>query len=157
MALVLPLMLILLFVTFEIGNFFLSEHIVQKGVRDAARFASRVRLADLTDDGCALATDQTAQTEIKYIARTGDSDGDLDGDGEEDPRLRDWLDNSTVVIDLSCDTSGTYGGVFADFPDGAPVVTVSAAVSYRPFFGAFGMGPETLTLHASSQAAVFGA
>lgn len=158
MALVLPLLLLLLFGAFEVGNFFLSEHIVQKGVRDAARFASRVPLGELTDDGCVLATDQAAQTRIKFLARTGDTDGDTDGDGQDDPRLRDWLDNETVTIDLPpCDTTGTYSGVFADFPDGVPVVTVSAAVPYRPFFGAFGLGPATLTLNASSQAAVFGA
>ncbi len=152
MALVLPLLLLLLFGAFEVGNFFLSEHVVQKGVRDAARYASRVPLGDLTDPGCELATDPTVQTEIKEVARTGLPDGT----GEV--RLRDWLDNDTVSVVLEpCNITNTYSGVFADFPDGVPVVTVSAAVPYQPFFGGFGLGPGTLTLHASSQAAVFGA
>ena len=41
MALVLPLLLVIMFGTFELGHFFYSEHIVQKAVRDAARYASR--------------------------------------------------------------------------------------------------------------------
>lgn len=151
MALVLPLLLILLLGAFEVGNFFLSEHVVQKGVRDAARFASRVPLDELTDDGCLLAGDDSRQTEIKEVARTGKPDG------TGAVRLRDWIDNSGITIELSCDDTGTYSGVFSDFPDGAPVVTVSARVDYKPFFGAFSLGSNTLTLNASSQAAVFGA
>jgi TadE-like protein len=41
MALMTPLLLILMFAPFELGNFYWSQHKVTKGVRDAARFAAR--------------------------------------------------------------------------------------------------------------------
>ena len=37
LALVLPLLLTMMFSTFELGNYFLAEHVVQKAVRDAAK------------------------------------------------------------------------------------------------------------------------
>ena len=41
LALSLPLLLILMFGSFEVGNYFLSEHVVQKAVRDA--YAAHLR------------------------------------------------------------------------------------------------------------------
>ncbi|MGL5837065.1 MAG: TadE family protein, partial [Sphingorhabdus sp.] len=41
MALVTPLLMIIMFGAFELGNYFYSQHVVTKAVRDGARFASR--------------------------------------------------------------------------------------------------------------------
>ena len=41
MALVVPLLVILMFGSFELGRYFLDEHVVVKAVRDGARYASR--------------------------------------------------------------------------------------------------------------------
>jgi Flp pilus assembly protein TadG len=153
MALVLPILLVLMFGSFELGNYFLSEHVVDKAVRDAARYAARLPMADYDCTGPTV--DSTAQQQIRNIARTGDPDGST-------ARLRDWADGNTAVT-LTCnsDTTNSYvnGGIYADFPNGGevPIVTVSATVPYNTFFGAFGLGASTLNLNARSQAAVIGA
>lgn len=147
MALVMPFLLVLMFGAFELGNYFLSEHVVQKGVRDAARYAARL---PITDYDCGANT-MSAETQVKRLARTGEPDGTT-------ARLRGWTDDSMTTITISCDNSSAYGtgGIFTDFDDGAPVITVSATVPYETLF-AFGLSATTLSLNAQSQAAVMGA
>ena len=50
MAMATPLLLVLLIGTFELGYYFLSEHVVQKAVRDAARYAARLPSSDFSRD-----------------------------------------------------------------------------------------------------------
>ena len=168
MALVMPIFVALIFGTFEFGHFFMSEHIVQKSVRDAARYAARLPLTNYS--GCAVGG--TALTNIQNVAKAGDPDGDSDNDGSPDQRLQGWTDAAMTSVTVACDTSGSYKGVYEDFPMGAPVITVSATVPYPTFFATLGMGTATtsrcaagqsgnnwkcLTLGAKSQTAVFGA
>src|SRR5436190_1625070 len=88
MALALPLLLALMFGSFELGNYFLSEHVVQKSVRDAARYAARL---SMTNYDCSSATVATAaQQQIRNVARTGDPSG-------TSARLRNWVDSNTTV------------------------------------------------------------
>lgn len=152
MALVLPLLLLIMFGSVEMGNFFLSEHVVQKGVRDGARFAARLPLASLTPSGCGLTTDTTTLDEIKNVARTGDPDA-------ADDRLGFWDSNSTVSVGVACTDASSWStkGVYADFPAGAPVITVTASVPYQPLFDFLPFVGDGMTLNAASQAAVFGA
>lgn len=151
MALSLPLLLVLLFGSFDLGNYFLSEHVVQKAVRDAARYAARL---PMTNYSCASSSvGSTADQQIRNVARTGDPNGTT-------ARLYGWVDGNTTVT-LACDSASSWAnnGIYKDFPDGgaAPVVTVSATVSYRTLFGRIGLGPSSLNLNARSQAAVIGA
>lgn len=146
MAMVLPLLLVLLFGTFDLGYYFLSEHVVQKSVRDAARYAGRLPMTDFPS--CAPTT--AAETKIQRIARTGQPDGNTQ-------RLFGWSSDTMTTVTMTCDTSGTYTGLFTDFPSGVPVITVSASVPYPTLFGRIGLGSATLTLNAQSQSAVFGA
>jgi Flp pilus assembly protein TadG len=156
MALVMPLLLGLMFGSFELGNYFLSEHVVDKAVRDAARYAARLPLVQ-TDGtvnyNCSTGVGTAADQQIRNVARTGDPSGTT-------ARLRDWVDANTQVS-LSCLTTGTYvnNGVYNGFPtSGAvPIITVKAAVPYTTFFKKIGLGRATLTLNAQSQAAVMGA
>lgn len=160
MALSLPLLLALMFGAFELGDYFLSEHVVQKAVRDASRYAARLPLVQ--PDGTTVNYDctsstvgTTAQQQIRNVARTGDPNGTT-------ARLRDWVDGNTTVK-LTCDTNTTdtyvNNGLYNGFPDGGavPVITVSATVPYKTFFGSLGLGASTLNLNAQSQAAVIGA
>ena len=147
MALVLPFMVALLFAAVELGNFFLSEHVVQKGVRDAARYAARLPMTDYA--GCAATAG--AQQRIQRVARTGDPDG------AAGTRTHGWADDSTVSVTVACNTSGTYTGLYTEFPMGAPVVTVVAEVPYPSLFGFISTGDNSFMLNARSQAAVFGA
>ena len=149
MAMVLPLMLILIFGAFELGYYFLSEHVVDKAVRDASRYAARLPLSDYP--GCA-SVDSTAEQQIQRLARTGDPDGTT-------ARLAGWTADSMTTVAVSCPGTGSYAnaGIYTDFPNGAPVVTVTAQVPYNTLFGLLGLGAATLTLNASQQAAVIGA
>ena len=145
MAMALPILLVLIVGTFETGNYFLSEHVVDKAVRDAARYAARQPVGDFDCDAGAMTDDSG----VKNVARTGDPAG-----GEQ--RLDGWTDDSMTTVTVTCDTSGTYSGIYADFPDGVPVVTVSATVPYTAVTGVFGVRGLTLDLHAEEQAAVMG-
>jgi len=152
MALCLPLLLVLIFGAFELGDYFLSEHVVQKSVRDAARYAARLPMTNY--DCVSSAVDTTAAQQIRNVARTGDPSG-------TSARLRGWVDGNTTVS-LSCDsTAAVYvnKGIYNEFPNGGavPRVTVSAVVPYTNLFGAIGLGSTNLNVNAQSQAAVIGA
>jgi Flp pilus assembly protein TadG len=153
LALALPLLLILMFGSFEMGYYFLSEHVVQKSVRDAARYASRLPLTSYP--GCTPTA--AAMTEIQRVAKAGDPDGDSDGDGTQDKRLEGWTADTMTTVNVACDTSGTYTGIYSDSPQGVLVVTVNAQVPYNSLFGTLGIGDPSLVLNARSQSGVFGA
>ena len=155
MALVLPFLLVLMCGSVEVGNYFLSEHVVDKAVRDAARYAARLPLAAYT--GCTVPAGGTAELGAQRVARYGDPSGGTNA------RLVGWTADSMTTVTITCDidTSHSYvnGGIYTDFPNGGevPVVTVSTTVPYKTFFGSLGMGAATLNLNAQSQAAVIGA
>lgn len=145
MALVTPLLMILMFGSFELARYFLDEHVVVKAVRDGARFAGRLNFADFT---CATAS-AGAQQSIRDITRTGVLGGTT-------PRLSYWTSPATVTVSVACDTSGTYKGIYDGVAMGAPVVTVSATVPYVSLFGLVGFDTTGLALSASSESAVMG-
>jgi Flp pilus assembly protein TadG len=146
MALLAPLLVLLMLGSVDVGNYFLSEHIVQKGVRDAARYASRLPISAYP--GCTPTS--AAETQIQKVARTGAPDGTT-------ARVVGWTDDTMTTVTLTCDTSGTFTGIYSvyPFPDGVPVITVSAAVPYESLFGVIGLGSPSLTLNATSQSAIF--
>jgi len=151
MAMVTPLLILLMFGTFELGHFFLSEHVVQKSVRDAARYAARLPLTKFPSCGDPSGEDLE---KIQRVARTGHPD-----EGGAPQRLQGWTANGMTTVTVTPDTSGIYEGIYTDFPcpSGVPIVTVSASVPYPTLFGALGLGGPTLQLNAQSQTALFGA
>jgi len=149
MALALPLLVTLLFGSFELGYYFLSEHVVQKAVRDAARYASRLPMTSYPSCDPVTGISSAARLEIQKLARTGTPQGTT-------ARLQGWTQDTMTTVTMSCDTSGTYSGVYATQPN-VPIVTVSAAVPYPSLFGTVGLPDPGLTLNARSQSAVFGA
>ena len=151
MVLVLPILLALMLGAVDVGNYFLSEHVVDKAVRDAARYAARLPLVDYT--GCTVPGGGVAEQQAQRIARFGDPSG------SGNARLAGWTADNMTTVTIACDTTSSWaaGGIYTDFPTGAPVVTVSATVPYNSFFGALGLGKLTANLNATSQAAVIGA
>ena len=148
MAMSLPLLLILLFGTFELGNYFMSEHAVGKAARDAARYASRLSITNYP--GCTPTP--SAEQQIQRVARTGQPDGTTN------PRIGSWTQDSMTTVNVAClPMDGTYEGIYTvyPFPDGIPVITVSASVPYQSLFGTLGLGDPALVLNATSEAAVF--
>jgi len=163
MALVLPMLLVLMFGSFDVGNYFLSEHVVQKAVRDAARYAARLPMTNYPS--CTVPAGGTAETQTRRVARTGDPDGDYDNNGTADQRLIGWTNDNMATVTINCGVAGSFnnGGVYKDFPTvggvagAAPVITVQATVPYKTFFGILGLRASTVNLYAQSQAAVIGA
>lgn len=150
MALVTPLLLVLMFGSFELGNYFLDNHVVAKAVRDGARYASRRGFAEFT---CGSAsTDVIDKT--RNLIRTGQ----IANGGTA--RLPGWTNPATITISVACDTAGNNGaaftGIYTGMTTGAPVVTVTAAVPYNSLFGAVGFDATSLTINARSQAPVMG-
>ena len=143
MALVAPLLITLMFGAFELGNYFLSEHVVVKAVRDGARFAGRQNFSTMPCGGT-----PSNLTQIQTLVRTGSITGTT-------PRLAGWSNNATVTIAINCDDSGEYSGIYNGMDD-VPVVTVSASVPYNSLFNNIGFSSTSLLLNAESESAVMG-
>jgi hypothetical protein len=150
MALAFPILLVLMFGAFDLGNYFLAAHVVDKAARDAARYAARLPLANYPS--CTVPSGGVAEQQTQRVARFGDPSG------TGDQRLAGWTSDTMTTVTIACDNSSVYGtgGIYADFPNGAPVITVSATVPYTPLTG-FALGGLGLSASADVQAAVIGA
>lgn len=145
MALVSPLLIILMFGSFELGNYFLDEHVVLKAVRDGARYAGRQNFTTMPCSGT-----PTADAAIKNLVRYGN----IAGSG--DPRLRYWTSNNTIAVSIACPNSGAYSGIYNGLTGGERIVTVTATVPYGSLFGGVGFGVAGLDVTASAESAVMG-
>jgi Flp pilus assembly protein TadG len=154
MALVTPLLLTLMFGSFEVGNYFLDDHMVAKAVRDGARYASRsVQLKGT----CAqtIAGNGTVITNTQNITTYGK----ISLSGTELPPLVGWTPDK-VDVTFRCDANGASNGIYSNMSDGAPIVSVSIArLQYQSLFGKIGFegfDSTTLNLNASSETPVMG-
>nr|WP_280740519.1 TadE/TadG family type IV pilus assembly protein [Sphingomonas kaistensis] len=161
MALVLPLLLVLMFSAFELGNYFREWHTLSKSVRDGARFAARHDFADFDCADESAADDVVTATE--EVVRTGVAGGTGD-------LLPNWdSEDAEMTLSVACSTSVETGvdadgeainedlaGIYRGAEDGAPVVTLTVRLPYRGLFGQFGWSGAGLNIAASEQAAVMG-
>lgn len=151
MALVMPMLVVLMFGSAEVGKFFWDEHVVMKAVRDGARFASRQKFADMPCGGTA-ANEAAIKNVVRYGAPTV---------GTLDPRLYYWTDDDTITVEINCyanaGSGGTrvYQGIYAS-SEQVPVVKVRAEVPYSPIVGAIGIDASNFELNAYSEGTVFG-
>jgi Flp pilus assembly protein TadG len=150
MALVTPLLITLMFGSFELGNYFRSEHIVTKSLRDAARFAGR-QYSLYSPSTCTAGVITAAPAPaIDNIARYGK----LTVVVSDKPIIAGWT--TPVTVTLSCPAIGSYSGIYTGKTN-VPIVTVTASnVPYTSLFQRLGFTSSNLTLNASSQAAVVG-
>ena len=148
MALVTPLLIVLMFGSFELGNYFLSEHVVAKAVRDGARYDSRRSFTDFTCPNT-VASDVVDKT--RNITRTGQ----IASGGSA--RLVGWTTPTTVSVTVSCTaiTGGNYSGIYKGMSN-VPKVKVSATVPYSSLFNNLGFTSSTLNLVSESEATVQG-
>ena len=151
LALVTPLLLILMMGSIELGNYFLDEHALVKGVRDGARYAARQSFTNYACPG-STAPGGTVVTDTQNVVRTGQ----VSGGTQRLPQA------GTITVMMSCNTAtggqnmlGIYRAPSGTTPY-APVVIVSAVVPYTPVMQSFGFRGTGLSLNATQQAAVMG-
>jgi len=150
LVLALPLLLVLIWGPIEIGNYFMDEHMLVKGVRDGATYAAH---QDITKFNCTNNTiDATVVSNTQNIVRSGSLSGGVD-------RLRNW-GSATFNMRVDCYTQAgttTLGGIYSFNTGGlVPVITVDATVPYSPVLGNLGFRPATLSMNAKQQATVMG-
>lgn len=144
MAMILPLALLLTFVTLEAGHFIWSEHKVVEAVRNGARFASRQPQNSVCPSQSA-----TLITNVATLTRTGSVGGTT-------PVVRGWSDNGQVVVTYTCG-GFVNTGIYTELGANGATVTVRAAnLNYSALFGAFNVFTSSLRLNASTSAAVIG-
>jgi Flp pilus assembly protein TadG len=156
MVLVLPILLVLMFGSAELGNYFLDEHGLVKQVRDGARYAARLPLeANYTCPGATVGAG--AQTLIQNVTKTGTVTGT--GTGRFDTSY--WTRNcgsgtQTLTITVRCVSNDDYDGIYQSLTGDIPVVKVSANIAYRSVLGTLGLPTAKLCLRAESEAPVIG-
>ena len=148
MALLLPVLMILLYGGFELGHFVWTKHKLVEAVRDGARFAAHYEAADICQGGVAVMSDDL-KDQVRLITRTGQL-----VTAEAQGRIPGWTDAQTAV-DVSCTFTDT--GIYRDFGENGPIVTVTAVnVPYPSLFGQLsGVDPQ-LEMSARSSAVVIG-
>jgi Flp pilus assembly protein TadG len=149
MALVAPLLCAILIGSVELGSLFYNEHILQKAVRDGARYAARQSFTKYT---CTGEPTTPVGANTRALVRTSLLSGN--------DRFAD-IQDSDITISTSCKTTqggqAMTNGIYQGMTTGAPIVTVQAIVDYSPVIGAaFGFSGTGLRLHATEQAAVTG-
>lgn len=154
MALVMPLLLVIMIGSVELGHFMYNEHILAKAVRDGARYAARQGFAnyDCSGEPSATVRDNTREL-VQTMVLSGGADRMVN------------LAATTIDVQERCVASATglsstenMSGIYDELAlGGAPVVRVSATVPYTPVIGApFGFSGVGLNLNASQEAAVMG-
>ncbi len=153
MALVLPLLLGLLFGSIELGNYFRSEHILIKGVRDGAVYAARQEMVNYDCSAGTPVVPTGIVNETKELVRTGQLSGGSD-------LLPLWTDGSTnFSMVISCQTAAggtTLSGIYIVNGGQVPVITVTANLPYQSVMGTLGLSTLGLRIQAAQQAAVTG-
>ncbi len=143
LALTLPVLLLILFGIIEFGRLLHDYQIVDKGVRDAGRYLSRM---DLICPGAALAAADLDTA--RRLALTGQPDGDQ-------ALLYYWTDPTSVAVAVSCAAIGGYSGAYSGAA-GIPQVTVTATVPFTFAFLAPFLDNPNLTIRARHNEVVIG-
>lgn len=159
LALLLPLLVLIMFGTMELGNLFLTQHALSKQVRDGARYASRLTLS--ADYACSAdPADVFAdydETTVVNVTQRGTVDTSGTGRFNQDQWAAACAGDS-VEVSVRCVPKGTtYTGIYAELPGDIPVVSVSADIDYQPILtNAIGFNNAGICLTANSEAAVIG-
>ena len=152
MALILPLVLTLLFTTFEGSYYMICEHRVVKGVRDAARYAARLDLSNYACPGGSFSGLAATKIDIQNLARTGKLNPNL---RELAAAAKIWgNDPNQVMVAVTC--TPDQGGIYAATGRYAPLVKVSTRVAYQSIMGTLGFTNATIYIGAAAQSPVIG-
>lgn len=144
LVLALPFMFALMFGAMEAGHFFWTQHKIVKSVRDGARYATRIDVAELCPS-----TNTSVLDNIRNVTATGQV---ATGGAVKVPG---W-NPANVQVTISCDSFvGT--GIYSDLGRNGPLVTVSSGpVQYPSILASLGFIDNSFYLSAQSSAAVMG-
>jgi Flp pilus assembly protein TadG len=156
MAMVTPLLLILMFGSVELGNYFWNEHTLLKAVRDGARFAARQgfnSFSTCSSTGTDLSS-ATVGSNTKKVVQKGSLDS------TQPDLLPNWS-TATFKLTATCATTQvggqTMSGLYKNDPNGWTKVTVETTLTYRPVLAvALGFSGVGYQLYGRSEAAVTG-
>ena len=160
MAMVTPLLVALMFGSFELGNYFLSEHVVLKAVRDGARYTGRLGFSNFNCTSASVGNTPggSVVANTQNLVRTGQLSG-----GQA--RLTGWTNPATIKVTYDCvdpsAASPAYSGIY-DGMNYVPVVKVEIGsdannrLQYQSLFNKLGFASNSLYLNASSQTPVMG-
>lgn len=154
MALMIPLLVTLMFGSFELGNYFLSEHVVVKAVRDGTRFASRQpfdSLACTSTTPVPVSTASGVGRKIDLLVRYGNPNAVV---GEDQVRLSKWT--TSIGLSVKCAPAATYSGIYKGKEANVPVVIIDVSTKYDSLFQTLGFDSSNIFLSASSESAVMG-
>jgi Flp pilus assembly protein TadG len=143
MALILPLVMVMLFATFEGAYYIICEHQVVTGVRNAARYAARL---DFSQYACPAATFSGSTATIKNLARTGQLTGGTS-------RVQGWVDGD-ITVSVTC--ASAQDGIYTAVGRNAPKVKVSARFNYPSLMGQLGFTQTALPIGAAAESPVMG-
>jgi len=157
MALVIPILLVLTFGPLELGNYFMSEHALIKGVRDGATFAAHQDVSNYDCSGGAggpYAIADPLRTSIENVVRGGQLTTGND-------RLPNWSSaDTTFQATYSCFRQSADGtalsGIYQLNDGNVPVVTVTATLPYQWAVGNVVVPAVGYKLNATQQATVLG-
>ena len=148
-ALILPVLVVLMFGGFEAGNFVWSQHKLVKAVREGARYAARLPVADYCD-GATAQFDPDAEADIKAVTVTGK----LPGSGTSPAVPGMTVDDVTVTPVCAAYVAS---GIYSDLGVAGPIVTVSVAgVGYPSLFAQLAGLDGSITLTAKASSPVIG-
>lgn len=134
-TIMMPILFSLAFGVTEFGRFLQHHHVVQKSMRDAARYLGRIE----TDCPATGADWSAAIVDAKNLAMRGSLSG-------TDPLILSyWNDPNSISVDLTCfdNSAGAFRGTST-----IPLVRVSAEVPYTDLgmLAFFGIGSVKINL-----------
>jgi Flp pilus assembly protein TadG len=133
-VMVLPIILVLLYGTIDIGRLLVDYHVVSKSIRDATRYLTRKDGAlftfDCTNGNVTSTATPNPLTQAMMLSMTGSIDGST-------AFLLPYWNNTTslaaagITVSVDCfdNTGNTYQGYYTGYPE-VYSLTVSADVSF---------------------------
>ena len=124
-TIVMPLLLSLFFGVFEFSWFFYNQQLVVSGLRDAARYMTRIELTDGNRDPCAQKDQYGAlyTNDAANIATTAQATGGS-------PRVSGW---SAADVTISCSSSAALeNGNYADGSTSMTIIDVATRFADPP-------------------------
>ncbi len=147
-VLILPVLILCLFGTIEIGRVLHDYHVVVKGVRDGTRYLSRVAVdcsGGVGTVGSIVNAPDNHEQWAKNLTMTGSIS--LTPTLPDDYLLAAWAPPSTLTVTVDCNDPATLEGIYSGNPV-VPSVTMTAVVKFD-FIGSLPILPSTIDFTVS--------